>query len=150
MGLQIQPYNNTTQQTPHLSALARQGLVFDSAQVVSATCAPSRSALLSGLYPQQNGVVGFINRHGFKYKAGGRTVVERLHDDAGCRTGLTYKTGVDPEPLAYFDVNPQHDGSARAHLEDPERCRCVRRLPRGAASRAAVLFLVADPRKPHQ
>ena len=45
--------------TPQLDALARQGVLFRRAYTAVASCIPARYALLTGLYPQTSGVVGF-------------------------------------------------------------------------------------------
>lgn len=50
------PWGGSGLQTPHLQNLADSGLVFDRAFVVSPSCAPSRAALLTGLWPARNGV----------------------------------------------------------------------------------------------
>ncbi len=48
-------YGSKDVKTPSMERLARDGLVFDRAFVVSPTCAPSRAALLTGLMPARNG-----------------------------------------------------------------------------------------------
>ncbi|MDP3073174.1 MAG: sulfatase [Opitutaceae bacterium] len=48
-------YGATDVKTPHMDRIARAGLVFDRAFVVSPSCAPSRAALLTGLNPARNG-----------------------------------------------------------------------------------------------
>ncbi|MCP4378727.1 MAG: sulfatase-like hydrolase/transferase, partial [bacterium] len=45
--------------TTQLDALARQGALFRRAYSTVASCIPARYALLTGLYPQTSGVVGF-------------------------------------------------------------------------------------------
>ena len=45
--------------TPQLDELARQGSLFRRAYTTVASCIPARYALLTGLYPQTSGVVGF-------------------------------------------------------------------------------------------
>lgn len=45
--------------TPQLDELARQGVLFRRAYTTVASCIPARYALLTGLYPQTSGVVGF-------------------------------------------------------------------------------------------
>jgi arylsulfatase len=45
--------------TPCLDELARQGALFQRAYTPVASCIPARFALLSGLYPQTSGVVGY-------------------------------------------------------------------------------------------
>lgn len=45
--------------TPNLDQLAREGALFRRAYTTVASCIPARYALLTGLYPQTSGVVGF-------------------------------------------------------------------------------------------
>ena len=45
--------------TPVLDELAREGALFRRAYTPVASCIPARYALLTGLYPQTSGVVGF-------------------------------------------------------------------------------------------
>jgi arylsulfatase len=45
--------------TPHMDQLAKQGALFRRAYATVASCIPARYALLTGLYPQTSGVVGF-------------------------------------------------------------------------------------------
>jgi N-acetylglucosamine-6-sulfatase len=48
---------NPVIRTPRLDRLAAEGMFFSRAYVPIAQCAPSRAAVLTGLYPHQNGVV---------------------------------------------------------------------------------------------
>ncbi|MDF1812994.1 MAG: sulfatase-like hydrolase/transferase [Verrucomicrobiales bacterium] len=48
-------YGSTEIDTPNMKRLAEAGMTFDRAYVASPSCAPSRAALLTGLYPQHNG-----------------------------------------------------------------------------------------------
>lgn len=43
--------------TPHLDRLAKEGVVFDRAITASPVCAPARASMMTGLYPNQHGVV---------------------------------------------------------------------------------------------
>lgn len=52
------PYGADEMSTPHMQAMADEGLRFTRAYVVSPSCAPSRAALLTGLMPYNNGIVG--------------------------------------------------------------------------------------------
>ncbi len=49
-------YGATDLHTPNLDALAERGVRFTSAYVASSICSPSRGALLTGRYPQRNGL----------------------------------------------------------------------------------------------
>src|SRR3954464_2588529 len=51
----IGPYGATDVRTPNLDRLARESLKFNLAFAASPTCTPSRSAILTGLYPMRNG-----------------------------------------------------------------------------------------------
>ena len=48
-------YGSPQVRTPKMQSLAEQGMVFTRAFIASPACAPSRSALLSGLMPARNG-----------------------------------------------------------------------------------------------
>lgn len=49
------PYSTTGFATPAIQRLADKGMVFERAYVASPSCAPSRAALLTAMYPQRNG-----------------------------------------------------------------------------------------------
>lgn len=49
-------YGNEQVKTPNIDKLAKRGTVMDRAYCQYPVCGPARAALLSGLYPQQNGV----------------------------------------------------------------------------------------------
>ncbi|MCP4630100.1 MAG: sulfatase-like hydrolase/transferase, partial [bacterium] len=44
-----------TFQTPNIDSIAQQGVVFNNAYAASATCAPSRAAIMTGRYPTRSG-----------------------------------------------------------------------------------------------
>jgi arylsulfatase A-like enzyme len=48
--------------TPHLDELASQGTLFRRAYSTVPSCIPARYAMLTGLYPQTSGVVGYRNK----------------------------------------------------------------------------------------
>lgn len=48
-------YGSPDIKTPNMERLAAAGMTFDRAYVASPSCAPSRAALLTGLYPANNG-----------------------------------------------------------------------------------------------
>ena len=59
-------YGSKEQKTPHMQSLADEGMTFSRAYVASPACSPSRHALISGLMPHRNGVVG--NHENSNYK----------------------------------------------------------------------------------
>jgi len=48
-------YGNRTIHTPHLNRLAAESVVFEKAYVTQPVCTPSRSSVMTGLWPHQNG-----------------------------------------------------------------------------------------------
>jgi len=68
--------------TPHIDQLADQGTLFSRAYSTVPSCIPARYSLLTGLYPQTSGVVGFFQR---PLPA---TTLPRVLSDAGYRTIL--------------------------------------------------------------
>src|SRR6476646_5226537 len=48
--------------TPHLDALAREGVLFRRAYTTCPSCIPARHSLLTGLYPSTSGVVGYAGK----------------------------------------------------------------------------------------
>lgn len=71
--------------TPRLDELAAGGRRFTRAHVVAAVCQPSRSAIMTGLYPHRNGAEGFepIND--------GITLLTELLGDANYALGILGK-----------------------------------------------------------
>ncbi|TWT40646.1 sulfatase-like hydrolase/transferase [Botrimarina hoheduenensis] len=49
-------YGNTAIETPHLDALAADGVLFENASVTSAICTPSRASYFLGQYERRHGV----------------------------------------------------------------------------------------------
>lgn len=43
--------------TPHIDALAEEGMLFHNAYTTSAICAPARASVMTGLYPHNHGVI---------------------------------------------------------------------------------------------
>ena len=116
MGPHIGVYGDRTAHTPVLDQLAAQGMVFRQACVTAATCASSRGSLFTGLYPHQNGIMGFRASHGFYYRSGVPGFVPLLKE-AGYYTGITYKTGVEPWEVVPFDQNDKWRTN-RLHPDD--------------------------------
>jgi len=57
------PYHSRDARTPNMQRLADAGMIFRHAFIASPSCAPSRSALLTGLMPARNGAEA---NHSFK------------------------------------------------------------------------------------
>lgn len=57
-GRHVGCYGVPTVRTPHIDALAADGLLFENMFATAPICSPSRGSLLTGLYPQTNGLLG--------------------------------------------------------------------------------------------
>lgn len=60
-GRYLQPYGYNIP-TPNIMRLAEEGTVFRNAFCAAPTCSPSRSALLTGMLPHSNGMMGLAHR----------------------------------------------------------------------------------------
>lgn len=104
-------------QTPAFDRIAREGVLFDNSFCNSPSCTPSRSSILSGLYPwqlEEAGVLyGTIPR---KYP-----IVTHLLADAGYHTGFTGK-GWGPGDWAAGGLTRHPNGkeyNSRQHATTP-------------------------------
>jgi arylsulfatase A-like enzyme/Tfp pilus assembly protein PilF len=57
------PYGNEEAETPALSALADEGIVFEQAVAVAPVTAPTHASLLTGLYPRRHGLRNNLTHH---------------------------------------------------------------------------------------
>lgn len=102
-------YNNPAVKTPNLDRLAAGGMIFDRAYCPNPTCTPSRSSIITGMYPSQHGAWAL-----------GTKLPEDVHvvcDDfraAGYRTGLVGKAHF--QPIEGTEAYPSLE--SRAALED--------------------------------
>jgi arylsulfatase A len=110
-------YGNDRFQTPHLDALAKEGLRFTDFHSNGAVCSPTRSALMTGRYQQRTGVDavvaadpkrGFRETHGLQQS---EVTFAKLLKGAGYRTGIFGKWH-----LGYAkQFNPLHHGFDEFH-----------------------------------
>lgn len=104
LGFQVGCYGDRVATTPHLDALAAGGVRFTRGYVTQASCSPSRSSLLTGLYPHQTGQVGLAD-FGYSMHAPPPPLLPDLMKRAGYRTACVGKVHVAPEQTFRFDLD---------------------------------------------
>lgn len=77
--------------SPNIDKLASEGTLFVNAYCNSAACAPSRSSMMTGLYPHHNGITGFELAHN-KTVIAKKTIPEALKE-YGYGTAIFGKMG---------------------------------------------------------
>ena len=84
-------YGATRVRTPHIDRLAREGLRFIDGHSASATCTPSRYALLTGEYAWRKRGTGVLPGDAALIIQPGRTTLPAVLKQAGYRTGVVGK-----------------------------------------------------------
>jgi N-sulfoglucosamine sulfohydrolase len=130
--------------TPHLDALAADGMIFRRSHVPIAVCQPSRSAIMTGLWPHRNGAEGFESIHD------GVPLLTELLRQRGYLSGILGKVDhIQPVERFGWDLtrgmrelgmgrNPRRYGEATAEFLAL------------AAERGAPWFLMANAHDPHR
>ena len=107
IGRHIGCYGVRTVHTDNLDGLAEKGIRFENYFATDCVCSPSRGGILTGRYPQANGLMGLTHQPwGWSFKKGERHLAEILRD-AGYETilvGLQHVTSGDPASLGYQRV----------------------------------------------
>lgn len=111
LGIQLGCYGDKIAKTPNIDMLAARGMRFENAYVTQSSCSPSRSSMLTGLYPHQNGQIGLANR-GYSMRDGIVTMPALLKK-AGYRTGIIGKLHVNPENAFPFDYERKNTDQTR-------------------------------------
>jgi arylsulfatase A-like enzyme len=99
----VQPYGHQVP-TPNLQLLADQGVLFREAFCAAPTCSGSRAALLTGLYPHDNGMLGLAHR-GWSLNDYGRHWLHTLRR-GGYRSILVgvEHISADPAVIGYDEI----------------------------------------------
>ncbi|MBN1845413.1 MAG: sulfatase-like hydrolase/transferase, partial [Sedimentisphaerales bacterium] len=84
-------YGATRVKTPNIDRLAAQGLRFTNAHSSSATCTPSRYAMLTGEYPWRKKGTGVLPGSAGLIIEAGRTTLASIMQKAGYATGVVGK-----------------------------------------------------------
>ena len=138
-------------ETPHLDALARQGMIFTNGYSAAGNCAPSRACLLSGNYTPRHHVyavqstdrgpkvsqrlVPIPNKSGL---ARDNVTIADALQAAGYATGIFGKwhldgpDGAKPAEQGFGTVHQSFHGWNEAKIKDPANPKGVFSLTRGA------------------
>ena len=116
-------YGNSVVDTPHLDALAAEGVRFLNSFCTTASCAASRSTILTGMHNHANGTYGHTHSyHHFACFDDVRTL-PALIGETGYRTGRVGKTHYAPERLFPFDWGHPAGTFGRDDVRMSEACR---------------------------
>lgn len=105
-------YGNNEVKTPHLDALAKDGLRFTRAYTQNPICTPSRLSFLSGQYPHNFGYYGLMGQ-----KPAHLPSMFSSYKKAGYRCGLSGKTHTPSEWLRPF-CDKFYDGFGYEQVKD--------------------------------
>ncbi len=108
-------YGIETVHTPAIDALAADGHLFTTYFTASPVCSPSRGAMLTGRYPQSNGLIGLTHSPwDWSFNEGERHL-SRVLRDSGYRTGLfglQHEDG-DTDNLGFIESRAQRGPDGR-------------------------------------
>ena len=84
-------YGATKISTPNIDKLAKQGIRFTNAHATSATCTPSRFALMTGIYPWRKAGTGILPGDAALIIPTDKTTLPSLFQKAAYQTGIVGK-----------------------------------------------------------
>ena len=109
LGLSLGCYDDRNARTPNLDKLASEGVRFTHAFATTASCSPSRSVMLTGLYNHQNGQYGLAQAdHNFHLKSTVKPFA-KIAKEAGYQTGVIGKFHVNPPQQFDWDTRQEGD-----------------------------------------
>ncbi len=131
--------------TPNIDRLASEGVRFDYAHVNVAVCEPSRSVMMTGLYPHRSGGEGF-----FHLRKENVPVLPDLLRKAGYHVGILGKVK-HSTPYASFQWDMTHDQEELGQGRDPEiYSDYAAAFFADAAKANKPFFLMANSHDPHR
>ncbi len=145
LGLSLGCYGDRNARTPNLDKLASEGVRFTHAFATTASCSPSRSVMLTGVYNHQNGQYGLAQGdHNFHLKPNIVPLAKTLHE-AGYQTGVIGKFHVNPAQQFAWDTC---DESETFDVESLSRR--VQKFTAQAATKSVPFYLHVGFGDPHR
>jgi aldose sugar dehydrogenase len=134
----LSTYSNGTAATPNIEQLARHGLRYDNAFLTTSSCSASRASILTGRYPQSNGLA-----HLHEALAADEETLGKLLRDAGYYTAGLGKWHIGSNAKEQFDyVLEDNSETGTGHWIEALRNR--------PAGRPFFYWLASqDPHRPH-
>lgn len=119
-------YGDKQALTPRIDSLAAQGVTFLNAECQWAVCGPSRASLMTGLYPEEGGVMGFKKMRGNAVNTSRNNTVVRPNVVTlqqyfrynGYRTAATGKVN-DPRCVGTLDTTTGKVAEDGSDVDDP-------------------------------
>ena len=106
LGKNLSCYGDDVTQTPNIDGLAHRGIIFENGYVTQSSSSPSRSSILTGLYPHSNGHIGLSN-HGFMITRNDINNIPSYLKMKGYKNGIIGKLHVSPAKIFPFDYAKQ-------------------------------------------
>ena len=101
-------YGATKLYTPNLDNLAEQGIRFTNAHSTSATCTPSRYAIMTGQYPWRKSGTGILPGDAALIVPTDKTTLPKLFKESGYKTAIIGKWHLGIGDRVEKNWNGQH------------------------------------------
>jgi N-sulfoglucosamine sulfohydrolase len=122
-GLDTGLYGNSAIRTPHLDELAADGVRFTNGFCTTASCAASRSVILTGVYNHANGTYGHTHAYHHFACFDDTVTLPALLNEAGYRTARVGKMHYAPESLFPFQEGYPQGRFGRDDVQMSDACR---------------------------
>ena len=131
--------------TPNIDKLASDGIRFTHGHVTIAVCQPSRSVLMTGLYPHNNTGEGF-----FRLRTSGIPILPQILRDAGYNTGILGKV-THSTPYESYQWDMSYDMDDLGHGRNPSLYRkYTESFVKQSTLSGKPFFLMANSHDPHR
>lgn len=107
-------YGNDFNETPHIDALAAEGMRFTQAYAAAPVCSPYRAALLTGLHPARVGITDYLRPNSANALSTSYTTLAEHFQQAGYATGMVGKWHLSgyERHQAEYEIKPADHGFA--------------------------------------